>query len=1105
MTSLEQNHSGTGDNVAGDKIIFEVRGLAPNDVIAPIDLVLESLRKKDQAAAKIQMNMLRAMAQREPETAALVEIIAIYGGLVETQNQEAVWASVAKTMSTTGNNIVKDMCLAALLKLANGTNRAAVARELYTGEAHPGIYAREAYLRFYAGYDELEAAGKGTPTEAELTGIVEGSVRLHSIDLMVLMAKRLDTLYPSYNSKVLLAIATGLGLNGELERCHFWLNRPEIKEQLDDLSGRVVELLNQSQGIDTRVQDLACSVFNIYQGCAPIILFETLKNHLQHLDSTRSEAVARFKIITGDESSLSESQKNLKAAYKDPEKRSEWCHQFLAAKSHAIEEVMSFLRLATPSELEKWLCGEHIVDKASEMENSYVELSARVLQHEVGDQKLRQRHELAEHVDSFISRWENDIPSINPEVGFDLAEKLLSLGLPHKALEFTSRLTPDDWLWPSQFVGVHLRCLLEAEQYEKFEKVVEKVKGAEKSVTVLGLHSLKAESLGQIESAINFSDRMVEYAPNSSYGWYRGSYLRARYQSLADEQLFHQKIPDDVLKQPSREVMAILGFLTRAGEFKRAEPLLVEWFIRAPRALAVDFVNFHFGTGLTNQIEVSQSLERYTGAVEYEQDGNTHIRLIVDDDKDSGDYILKSSSELGKLLKNLLKDDTGRLGMTNYKVIEWLPPYVGCLRIALQLRHAHNDGSDCFAMMHMPSDPNQLVPYLEEKLAQDSDSSRRKQLEAIDALPLYMRGHALYPNDAFKGALNCWSDVQIPKSPLWNQGEAKPNSIVLDAYGIGYLATTDLASRIIDCGISIILPADTQARLEHFINEISDEKFMLLGVTDGGKLFRTTASDIRERDAHVLDALRLIRDRSSIGYPVAHNAHPQIFSIRDGIDATVYDAIQLSTANNIPWFCMDSIFAALHHSNKNPTVNVSTLILQAVSEAEFDFEHMRHGFLQYSIGTLPLPFDIKSLYFLSTTPNRLAGFILFQIIKNHGKEIFLNEGRIEILLNAIFLHVYSQYEFGNSFMALWPRYTPWHIFTGHVFNHGLNLYLSFGEGAAEVRLANAMRFMFVKARHHPRLWRHISEKFIGYAQGHFISLQKLAESFKETQPEQLKH
>ena len=620
MTTLEQHHSGIGDNVAGDKIILEIKSLAPDDLISSIDLVLESLRKKDHRAARIQMGMLKVIAQREAEAAALVEVISIYSGLVEAQDHDAAWTTVAKTFSTSSNLIVKDMCLAALLKLSSSSGREVAARELFENEPSHGPYARETYLRLYASNEQLEEAGKGNPPEAELTGIVEGASRLNLTDLMMRMAMRLNTLYPSYNSRVLLAIATGLELNPDLERCHLWLNRPDVKERLDDLADHAAQLLEQSQGTDPRVQNLACSIANIYQGYAPVSLFEMLKKYLQNLDSAYSESIAIFKIFAGDDAVLSESQRNLKAACENQQKRTDWCRQFLKANSHSIEEVMSFLRLAIPSELKEWLSHEHIIDGASEMENAYARLVAQVLQHDGDEHNVRHQHEQAEHVDDFISRWGNDIASIMPEVILELAEKLIIHKLPHKALEFTSRLIPNDTLWPSQFVVTHLRCLLETEQYETFEQVVTRVKGAEKSVMILNLQSLEAERIGDIDAALKFSDLMVEYAPEMAYAWNLGCYLRARHRSLNDQQSFHQRIPDAVLQNPIPEVISILKFLTKAGNFKRAEPLWVQWFLQAPRARAVDLVNFHFSMSHSDNFHVSQTLEQCAVAIEYEQE-----------------------------------------------------------------------------------------------------------------------------------------------------------------------------------------------------------------------------------------------------------------------------------------------------------------------------------------------------------------------------------------------------------------------------------------------------------------------------------------------------
>lgn len=134
MTSLEQHHSGDGDNIGRDKIINEIKSLAPADLVAPMELVFESLRQKDKTTAKTQIVMLKAIAQREPESAALVEVISIYGGLVEAQDQDAAWATVARIVSRAINPIIRDVCQAALLQLSYRTAREGEAKDLYLSE-----------------------------------------------------------------------------------------------------------------------------------------------------------------------------------------------------------------------------------------------------------------------------------------------------------------------------------------------------------------------------------------------------------------------------------------------------------------------------------------------------------------------------------------------------------------------------------------------------------------------------------------------------------------------------------------------------------------------------------------------------------------------------------------------------------------------------------------------------------------------------------------------------------------------------------------------------------------------------------------------------------
>nr|WP_161903880.1 hypothetical protein [Pseudomonas sp. L13] len=59
---------------------------------------------------------------------------------------------------------------------------------------------------------------------------------------------------------------------------------------------------------------------------------------------------------------------------------------------------------------------------------------------------------------------------------------------------------------------------------------------------------------------------------------YRGCYLRDRYQDIKEQRKFQERISDSLLEHYSREAVAVLFFMTRSGNFKRAETKWVDWF-----------------------------------------------------------------------------------------------------------------------------------------------------------------------------------------------------------------------------------------------------------------------------------------------------------------------------------------------------------------------------------------------------------------------------------------------------------------------------------------------------------------------------------------------
>lgn len=1093
MGSLEQHHSGDGDNVAGDKIINHVRLLVPGELAAPIELVFESLRQKNKPMAKVQMGMLKAMAQHVDQSAALVEVISIYGGIMDDQDRDVAWTAVAKVVSRATTPVIRDICQAALLRLAFDEEREREAKDLYLGEASPGEYAQEAYLRRYADEEHVRTAAKGFPPEGVLTGVVEAAIRLQLPQFALEQVNRLNSLYGSYNAKVLLAMATGLSLNTDLQESHFWLNRADVKERLDGLRELVIELLQES-GTDGRLHDLGCSIFKIYQGVDSRRLFDALKLHLQHLSAARSDEVARFMALAGETSHLSQSAKDIQEASEDPQRRQDWCRTFLQAEAHPIEEVGPFLHLAKPGELKEWLTRDVLLAGGSAMEEAYIRLLASVYQHSSNAADAEERHQISELVGQFVSAWESELPHISPGGAFELAERLLILDLPHLALKLTQPLMPVHQLWSSPYVLTYMRCLLEATQNKSFDEVISRVADASRSLTLLSFQSVHAEHVGNIDAAFAFSRMMIELAPDEPYGWYRQCYLLGHYRDLAEQREFHGQIPDSVLLTPSQPVKGILFFMVLAGSFAQAESRWIDWMIGSPREHAVDFVNFHFGLVFRKcePMEISRSVNQCVAAVQYRYEKESLIRLVVDADQTEGEFTIKAASPIGQMMLRLSPGDSEILQMTTYTLEEYLPPYIACLRIALQLRGLHNDGSDVFSMMHMPADPAEFIPLLEQKMAHSTRHYRN--MRDMEAIPLYMRGHGLYPSDVFKAALSCWTDVKIPKPALCNIGEEKPTSMVLDAYGISYLAVTDLAKCLLDTGVSFVVSTSTMEALKQFFAEVSHDKYMTLGVDDAGRLSRTTANDLRQHDGHILASLKLIIENAEVVRPAVQDEGLEVFAINDSIHASVYETMQLSIANRIPWFCMDEAYGALHNINGHPLVNIQTVLLNATATLPFDFDQRRHSLLLYAFGSLPITLTFKDIYDLARTPSSLAGLIFLKIIQNHGREIFEIDNRPQLLLNTIYLHLDTM--FGRDALAVNDTSSSWLLYTSHVFNHGLQLYLELtGDGSAEWRFARALHHFMRLSDGQLSFSRSLASRFAEFAFGHFMDWGAIQESY----------
>jgi hypothetical protein len=949
-STISQTHSGSGDNVQ-QKILVQIQALAPANLANALSMILASIRRRDTASAKIQLEMLRATQNGSGDVSVLFDVIAIYGELIEPDQSQNAFNAVSRIAASIQDDIVKDLCIAALLKFSGKVGAQEAAQAHYHEAGNPGPYSREAYYRHFATQAVLLQASKHLlHTEGELTGIIEGAIRLEAMEIAAPAAERLLSLYPSSNARVLSVITKAFLLNPEVQRRQYWLTDPELRDRIDELVEDVSTLIELSGGSDARLYDMAGPLLNYFQVALPTRLLEVCARYADYMEKSWPEVAARVRSTQGDDSALPPQMRALNEAQRDGQARALWCKARLDSPVVDMLDAVFFPRLASPIELEQWLAFDKPISNGCKVDLAVVKLLVRA-QLVAYSKKPKERHKLGLQVDDFIAHGSRWFAELSIYIVVELADILFDAELPHKALALTEVMIPAGKLWPSPFVLLHLKCLLKTEQYQSFDDFLARIPDGDRSLTLMSYRSTKEEALGNHDRALALSDEMIRRAPGKLYPWLRGCQLRERFNDFDELRRFLDTIPDHIFEECSNDAVLIARYITSGGGFKRVEARLVKWFLEDPSARAIMLVNFHFGQAFRREadFEVSSSLPGCLTGVEFEQDGQSQIRLIVKKGDATGQYVLARDSQLADLLSSLEVGQSAPLGVVTYKLMAYLPPYVAAIRLAAQLRHLQNDGSDVFAILKLPNDPSELNSVLEQKLSLNQALTTDIRNEEI---PLFIQGHALHSESPIRAALNAWADSSIPKSRFLDQGISRPIEIVLDAYSMAYLSMTNVVDRLLDGGMVFVLPAETKELLHRWVLDVTRDDFLMMGVDGSGRLVRTTASDVLARDGHTVRGLRRIYDESVVNHPVVHNTSLDMYSIKDGIDVTVYLAMQLSAANDLPWFCMDAAFAGLHHSTGYKIANVNRALIRAIDTPNFDFESKRHGLTLYALGNL---------------------------------------------------------------------------------------------------------------------------------------------------------
>lgn len=1101
MSSIElnityQDHGGPGDNVAGDKIVNLYQSIAPETLQNPIELILSDIREKNPHSAKIRLETIKAQGTLDANSGIILDGLSFHLNLLEDKEKTKLFNSLITYLKTPSDNLTRDLCLATLIRLEAESNRSDDARDRYLKIHQPGPYSKEVFFELIATADELEC-GYGENTinleENELNGLVRGFFRTENPTLALKVANRLNNVFPSFNSKVLVLFAKGTKLlNEKLLGTYFWTITATLKAELIELIEEIVSLINESNGQDKRL-------FNVAAPCLQYILgdhkelMDICWKYIDEIEKQHPDVAAQLhNIYKEDLSKLKDGFVcNYVKAKQDKEYREQLLNDLASSKEISVDKFL-ILKDFEFSKISQWGKSGGVVVGEEKLESDFRNLQLSLITLSGKNDRVVIEN-IRIQAEKFLNTYQEKLAGLNPFVLIELTENLLL----HPELSLivcnlVKPLLPISDLWASPIVKSYLNALLFSEQTATLSAILREINESEWDSELWIIQGNTLEQLANHTLAIQSIEKALELDCYSLSGWYCLVRLHIKLKN-SDEivRSILQRIPDEVLSKKSDAALTLLVEIVKVGDFNRAERIILSWFVENPDACAKAISDFNFNLtigGNTKDLVGSERVGDCVAGVVYTVDNVQITKLLIDNPTPKHHCFLDINSPLGVFFNNMEVGEIKQHGMHDYRLIERLPAYVAAFRISLELRQIQNDGSDCFYVFQVPADPNEMLAVFEEKLSRIQNNQDDKTLHNPD-IPITLKGHFLHRNDPFKAALTLWSTKNATKYQLPNFGESSPTKAILDVYTIAYLALTGLAFGITKTSICFVVTQETKYFVEQWLKEINREDYLTMGASPGGGLWRVTAEDIKQSNQHrqIQDALNLIIRKSEVVTPALVDMPPLILRIHDSVDESVYSSIKLSISNDIPWLCTDGMLAHFFHVSGWKSVDAIKLFTELGST--LSFEQKKEGLYLHAMECFPYALTFQDLSLLSTSSDELAHYFLAKIIYLYPKAFTDTNIAVETLSRLLAPVLGSADLEGEILSGLRLNNPRNNGYAERVFNACCYVSMQCNDGVqAELAFAMLLGKLFTRFQAIPPMIKLICAMATAFANGHFLSI-----------------
>lgn len=1095
---VSQHHSGSGDNVLGDKIVLQA--ISPAEIKTSIRDILTSLRHRQPAQAKEKLETLKLTSNFNADAMGLLDIITILIDLADGNVQSDTYQRLNTYIGTATDDLCADIAISAKIRLDVKNENYTDARQRYISSDNPGIYTNEVFYEFIANEHEIEKTYKSRRLdldEVELCGLIRGALRLKTHTLAIVIAEYLDGISSTVNSKVFVVLSTAGIVFSKLENRDYWCITSTLRYEILDLCDNLVTLLNICKGKDVRVINLSTSLFQfVYGEYKP--LADACWNYILEIETKFPDVAVYIRHIYERRPDNRDGVLyKITKAQEDPSYRREIVSELTSSKEISTEDSTLLSNLADTNSIRRWISegGSVSSDNKFEKEFSILELNALAC-----DDNPKSIEDFRCLADKFINDHKTRLLNLNPPRLLHLADKLLDLELAPVACEFLKPHIPSSDVWASPIVCCYLNALLGSQQIMTLNSILAEIDQKDWNTYLWQIKSRLLDSQHNCDGAIVAMEKALDQDPLSPYSW--SLLLHLHKKTCSDNILIEKlldRIPSEVFFHPSDSGFFLLVEMSMIGDFKRAEEYLINWFIDDPDGCATPFTNVYvtiiFQGDRKAPPQLSSTTKRCSGGVRYSADGKTTTKLLVSDDVKQHQSLLSISSRLGTLLSKMSVDEIEQQGMLDIKLLEHLSPYAAAFSIASELRQAMNDGSDCFHSFKLPKDPEKMFKSLERKLL--SSDKGRDALDSNPKIPLFIKGYHQNSLSPVQSALYHLTNKRSVKHPLPAFGEENPTQMVLDVYSVIYLALTGLIYGLVQSPTKTIITIETKHYLEDWLRDINREDYLTIGVFQGGGLWRHTADDMQKQTVQIQKAVNKIIDKSDVVHPKLVDLTPDVLRIESIVDSSVFSSTKLSIANDIPWLCIDETFAQLSKVFGYKTVNANQFF--SLIGRSLQVGQKQQGLYLHVLAGLPFPLTYEDIIQLSKSKDDHAHYLLAELLKMYPNVFSDTDSAIRFLhliFSSILINAYIDGEMPNGLRENHPSNNG---YVERIFNVCCYISMQCKDGLkAEYKLGSFLASLFVTYQDIPSMNKLVRIMAIRFIAGHFMSFSAINNYIKKS-------